>query len=69
MAVVGFDNFTESAYFWPALTTINHNHHELGCRAVQEVVKQVEATHRDEKIEAKTILLSTELVIRESTVN
>jgi LacI family transcriptional regulator len=69
MAVVGFDNFTESAYFWPALTTINHNHHELGCRAVQEVVKQIEATHRNEKIEAQTILLSTELVIRESTVN
>jgi LacI family transcriptional regulator len=68
LAVVGFDNFAESAYFWPSLTTINHNHHELGCRAVQEVVKQIEASRRNEQIEAQTVLLSTELVVRESTV-
>jgi DNA-binding LacI/PurR family transcriptional regulator len=68
LAVVGFDNFAESAYFWPALTTINHNHHELGCRAVQEVVKQIEASRRKERIDAQTVLLSTELVVRESTV-
>ncbi|MGA2489156.1 MAG: substrate-binding domain-containing protein, partial [Anaerolineales bacterium] len=68
LAVVGFDNFAESAYFWPALTTINHNHHELGCRAVQEVVNQIEAIHRDENVESRTILLSTELVVRESTI-
>jgi len=67
LAVVGFDNFAESAYFWPALTTINHNHHELGCRAVQELVKQVEAIHRNEILKTETILLSTELVVREST--
>jgi LacI family transcriptional regulator len=68
LAVVGFDNITESAYFWPALTTINHNQHELGCRAVQELVNQVEALHRNEKIEPQNILLLTELVIRESSV-
>jgi LacI family transcriptional regulator len=68
LAVVGFDNFAESAYFVPALTTINHNHHELGCRAVQEVVKQIETSRRNEQIETQTILLSTELVVRESTV-
>jgi LacI family transcriptional regulator len=67
LAVVGFDNFAESAYFWPALTTINHNHHELGCRAVQEVVKQVEASYLNEKIESQTVLLSTELVVRQSS--
>jgi LacI family transcriptional regulator len=68
LAVIGFDNITESAYFWPALTTINHNHHELGCRAVQELVNQVEAAHRNENIEPQNILLLTELVIRESSV-
>ena len=68
LAVVGFDNFAESAYFWPALTTINHNHNELGCRAVQELVKQIEAVHRDELIVSQTVSLSTELFIRESTV-
>ena len=58
LAVVGFDNFAESAYFWPALTTINHNHHELGCRAVQELVSQIETGRRDEMIEPQNILLS-----------
>jgi DNA-binding LacI/PurR family transcriptional regulator len=68
LSVVGFDNFAESAYFWPPLTTVNHNHHELGCRAVQELVRQIEAAHRNEMIEAQTVLLSTELVVRGSTV-
>jgi LacI family transcriptional regulator len=67
LAVVGFDNFAESAFFWPALTTINHNHHELGCRAVQELVDQIEMVHRDERIQPKNISLTTELVIRESS--
>jgi len=68
LAVVGFDNFTESAYFWPALTTIDHNHHELGCRAVQELVYQIEAVRRDEKVELHSISLSPELVVRESSM-
>jgi DNA-binding LacI/PurR family transcriptional regulator len=68
LAVVGFDNIAESGYFWPALTTINHEQHELGCRAIQELVSQIEAAQRNEKIEPLNILLSTELVVRESSV-
>jgi len=68
LAVAGFDNITESAYFWPSLTTINHDQHELGCRAVQEVVGQIQAVQRDEKTEPQIITLSPELVIRESSV-
>ena len=67
LAVAGFDNLTESAYFWPPLTTINHNHHELGCRAVQELVNQIEAVHRDQRIEPKNIWLLTELIVRDSS--
>jgi LacI family transcriptional regulator len=68
LAVIGFDNMAESAYFWPALSTINHNLYELGCRAVQETVEQIEAVHRDDKLEPQNILLSPELIVRESTV-
>jgi LacI family transcriptional regulator len=68
LAVTGFDNMAESAYFWPALTTIDHNLYELGCRAVQETVKQIEAIHRDEKLEPQNILLSPGLIVRESSV-
>jgi LacI family transcriptional regulator len=67
LAVVGFDNMAESAYFWPSLTTINHSLYELGCRAVQETVEQIEAVHRDEKLESQNILLSPELIVRESS--
>ncbi len=68
LAVIGFDNMAESAYFWPALSTINHSLYELGCRAVQETVEQIEAIHRDEILEPQNILLSPELIVRESTV-
>jgi LacI family transcriptional regulator len=68
LAVVGFDNFAESAYFWPALTTINQNHHEVGCRAVQELVSQIETGRRDEKVESQNISLTCELVVRDSSV-
>ena len=67
LAVVGFDNFAESAYFWPALTSINQNHYELGCRAVQELVAQIEAAHRNQEIEPRHISLVPELIIRESS--
>jgi LacI family transcriptional regulator len=68
LAVIGFDNIAESAYFWPALTTINQNQHEVGCRAVQELVSQIEAGHRNEKVEPQNVLLSCELVVRDSSV-
>jgi LacI family transcriptional regulator len=68
LAVVGFDNMAESAYFWPALTTVHHNQHELGGRAVQEVVCQIEAGQRDEAIQPNTILLTPELIARASSV-
>jgi LacI family transcriptional regulator len=68
LAVVGFDNFIESAYFSPSLTTINPNQHELGCRAVEETVKQIEAIKNNIKREPQNIVLSLELVVRDSSV-
>jgi len=67
LAVIGFDNMPESAYFCPALSTINHNLYELGCRAVQETVEQIETVHRDEKLIPQNIWLSPELIVRESS--
>jgi LacI family transcriptional regulator len=68
VTVVGFDNMVESAYFWPALTTVNHDQYELGCRAVQEVVGQIEIVQRNETFEPQNILLTPELIVRESSV-
>jgi LacI family transcriptional regulator len=69
LAVVGFDNITESPFFWPALTTINQDQHELGARAIQELASQIETLQRNGKIEPLNILLSTELIIRKSSAN
>lgn len=69
LAVIGFDNITESPFFWPALTTINQDQHELGCRAIQELANQIETLQRNKKIEPLNILLSTELIVRESSAN
>jgi LacI family transcriptional regulator len=68
IAVVGFDNMIESAYFWPALTTVNHDQLELGSRAVQEVVDQIELVQRGETFEPQNILLTPDLIVRESSV-
>jgi LacI family transcriptional regulator len=68
LAVVGFDNITESPYFWPALTTINQDQYELGRRAIQELASQIGAVQRDEPIEPLSILLPTELIVRDSSV-
>jgi LacI family transcriptional regulator len=68
LAVVGFDNIAESAYFWPALTTVNQNQHELGCRAVEELVKKIERVQNDDPTKPQQILIVPELVVRESTI-
>ncbi|OGO73371.1 MAG: hypothetical protein A2Z49_13240 [Chloroflexi bacterium RBG_19FT_COMBO_56_12] len=68
LAVVGFDDIAESAYFWPALTTIKQNQQELGRLAVQELVCTIEAIRNNETLEAQNILLMPELIIRESSV-
>jgi len=69
LAVVGFDNIAESAYFWPSLTTVNQDQHELGCQAVQELVNGIEAIHEGkETSEPQTLLLSPALIVRESSI-
>ena len=68
LAVVGFDNIAESAYFWPPLTTVNQNQHELGGRAVQELVRKIERFQKNESVESQHILMAPELIVRESSV-
>jgi LacI family transcriptional regulator len=68
LGVVGFDNIPESAYYWPALTTVYQPLLELGWTAVKELAKLVEAYYKDEAAqESRPILLQPELVIRSSS--
>jgi LacI family transcriptional regulator len=69
LAIVGFDAIPESAYFWPPLTTVRQNLHELGCVAVQEVIRMIEASREPETVyKPETVWLKPQLIVRESSV-
>ena len=69
LAVVGFDNIAEAAYFYPSLTTVSQNQHELGCQAVQVLVNLIEAARSGaQAIEPRSFLLAPELIVRDSSV-
>jgi DNA-binding LacI/PurR family transcriptional regulator len=69
LGVAGFDGLPESAYFWPSLTTIDQNQHELGCASVRELVAMVEARwHENTPYQPKFTSLQPLLVVRESTL-
>jgi DNA-binding LacI/PurR family transcriptional regulator len=68
LAVVGFDDIPESAFYYPPLTTIRQGLYELGQAAVQTFVRIREAEQKGEPApSAQTVWLQPQLVIRAST--
>jgi LacI family transcriptional regulator len=68
LALVGFDDIPESAYFYPPLSTVRQDMVELGRCAVRELGRMIEASQQDKAvIEPKTISLQPELIVRESS--
>jgi len=67
LAVIGFDNIPESAYFYPSLTTISQDLQLLGEQAVQNVVKMIQARQENQSIIVQSEFLQPSLVVREST--
>ncbi|MEZ4771090.1 MAG: LacI family DNA-binding transcriptional regulator [Caldilineales bacterium] len=67
LAVVGFDGLPESAYFSPPLTTVFQDLHELGCRAVQQLIGMIDSSRNSVAHEPVTTWLQPELLVREST--
>jgi DNA-binding LacI/PurR family transcriptional regulator len=68
IAVVGFDNMPESAYFWPPLTTVYQKLAHVGRTAVQQLHQMIEA--RREKratMEAFVTNIEPELIVRASS--
>jgi LacI family transcriptional regulator len=60
LAVIGFDDLTEAAYFSPSLTTVTHLLRELGILAV--ITAQIEGA--DGRFPGKSYTLQTELLVR-----
>ncbi|MBN1221411.1 MAG: LacI family DNA-binding transcriptional regulator [Anaerolineae bacterium] len=68
LAVVGFDDLPESAYFYPPLTSIQQNLQELGSTAVQQIARSIEASRESEDIyQPETIWLKPQIIVRESS--
>jgi LacI family transcriptional regulator, lactose operon repressor len=69
LGIVGFDNIPESAYFSPALTTVQQDQHTIAKLAVEEIIKIIESGWQEsEQIEPRTILLPPSLVVRQSSL-
>jgi LacI family transcriptional regulator len=67
LAVVGFDNIPESAYFYPSLTTISQDLQLLGGQAVQNIVEMIQARQGNQSIIAQSRFIQPTLVVRESS--
>ncbi|MCB0046440.1 MAG: LacI family DNA-binding transcriptional regulator [Caldilineaceae bacterium] len=64
IAVVGFDNLAESAFFYPSLTTLRQPLRELGSTAVQTLLAQIDGAAPPSD---NLITLKPELIVRAST--
>jgi len=70
LAVVGFDGIPDAAYYWPPLTTVYQDLQELGCTAVRELVRTIEARQQEGMaVEPTTISFRPELIVRESSTS
>ena len=68
LGVVGFDNFTESPYFWPPLTTVRQPWPEKCAIAVRELIRMIEEQQATgDFIPSETQVLFPELLIRKSS--
>lgn len=69
VAIVGFDDIPESAFFLPPLTTIQQDQNNVAKLAVEEIIKIIESGWQDlEPINPKTIMLPPKLIVRQSSV-
>ena len=64
VSVVGFDDIDLASYLAVPLTTVRMPRREIGRRATQMLIQTVEAA---DVSEPETVVLETELVVREST--
>lgn len=64
VAIVGFDNLDFTSMMIPSITSVRQPRMQMGYLAGELLIERI----RNPKAEAKTILLDTELIIRESSL-
>lgn len=69
IGIVGFDNIAESAFFSPALTTVQQDQHNVSKVAVAEVIKVIEAGWQElDPVAPQSIILPPTLIVRQSSL-
>lgn len=68
LAIVGFDNIPEAAFFWPPLTTVFQQLIDVGCIAVEGLHKMI-MERRSQQVHAENFsqMLRPRLIIRASS--
>ena len=67
LAVVGFDNIPEAAFFIPPLTTVQQNMSKSAELAVSELDRLIKAKTNHVSLEPKIQIVNPQLIVRESS--
>jgi DNA-binding LacI/PurR family transcriptional regulator len=67
LAIAGFDDFPETAYYTPPLTTVRRKHIETGKLAMRELHRKIQAYKAGKPLEHGSVYMQPELIIRNST--
>jgi LacI family transcriptional regulator len=69
IGIVGFDNIAESAFFSPALTTVQQDQHHVAKIAVAEVIRIIESGWEEvDPVAPQSIILPPTLIVRQSSL-
>ena len=67
LAVVGFDDIPESAYFSPPLTTVRQDLLEVGCRAVSLLITNFWRGAAMNRLLQQVSIVEPQLIVRQSS--
>ena len=68
LAIVGYDDIPDAAYFYPSLSTVRQDMVALGRRAVRELGQEIEAIRNGDPSTPRSVVLRPELIVRESSL-
>lgn len=69
ISIIGFSNWFMSSVISPSLTTINQPGFDMGKKAFKRLYRDIRNKKKGKSLTPEEIVLSTELVVRESTKN
>ena len=69
LAIVGFDDIPESAYFSPPLTTIKQGLTEMGATTVNMLYESIESREIGEENSPCVAWITPQLIVRKSSIN